>query len=55
MTSAFFSASIFGAGLILGYALRAWRVQRRGASSSYGASRHTPEPTSTFGHARRAF
>lgn len=55
MTSAFVSASVFGAGLILGYALRAWRVQRRDANSSYGTSRRTPQPTSTFGHARRAF
>lgn len=55
MTSAFFSASIFGAGLILGYALRAWRVQGRGANSLYGAARQTSQPTSTFGHARRAF
>ncbi|WP_130211903.1 hypothetical protein [Bradyrhizobium genosp. SA-3] len=50
MASAFVSASIFGAGLILGYALRAWRVQRRAASSG-----ETSTPTSTFGHARRAF
>ncbi len=28
MTSTFVSASIFSAGLILGYTLRAWRVQR---------------------------
>lgn len=57
MTSAFVSASIFGAGLILGYALRAWRVQRRTVNSSRGPSRRTsqPAPTSTFGHARRAF
>lgn len=57
MTSAFVSAFIFGAGLILGYALRAWRVQRSPVGSSGDASRQAvgPTPTSTFGHARRAF
>jgi len=57
MTSAFVSALIFSAGLISGYALRAWRVQRSPANSSRGASRRTagPTPTTTFGHARRAF
>ncbi|WP_143035550.1 hypothetical protein [Bradyrhizobium sp. Rc2d] len=49
MASAFVSASIFGAGLIVGYALRAWRVQRTARSGE------TSTPTSTFGHARRAF
>ena len=57
MTSAFVAASIFGAGLIVGYALRAWRAQPRGATSVRGASHRMsePAPTSTFGHARRAF
>jgi len=57
MTSAFLSAFIFSAGLISGYALRAWRVQRSPARSSRDASRRTagPTPTTTFGHARRAF
>ena len=57
MASALVSASIFGTGLILGYVLRAWRVQRGDANSSRGTSRRAvqPTPTSTFGHARRAF
>jgi len=57
MTSAFVSAFVFSLGIILGYALRAWRVLRSPANSSRGIL-HRPagaRPVSTFGHARRAF
>ncbi len=54
MTSAFVSALIFFAGIILGYALRTWRTT---TNEPCGTSRRTarPTPNSTFGHARRAF
>jgi len=48
-------ASIFLAGLFVGYALRAWPSQRRLEKTSRGRSRDPAPQTTTFGHARRAF
>lgn len=48
-------ASIFLAGLLVGYALRAWPSQRRLEKSLRGRSRGSAPQTTTFGHARRAF
>lgn len=53
IASASVSVSIFCAGLILGYVIHAWRIQRKLSDSSRQSVRSPP--TSTFGHARRAF
>jgi hypothetical protein len=55
MMPALSSASIFFAGLLVGYALCARQSQRQIATSSRYASRKSGAPTTTFGHARRAF
>ena len=57
MVSASLFASLFCSGLVLGYALRACNVRRRlvNVFPSIARSSAKPAPTSTFGHARRAF
>jgi hypothetical protein len=55
MIPALSSASIFFAGLLVGYVLRVWQLQRRVATSLRYASRKSAPTTTTFGHARRAF
>jgi hypothetical protein len=57
MIPALSSASIFVffAGLLVGYVLRVWQLQRRVAASLRYASRKSAPTTTTFGHARRAF
>ncbi|MBR0717257.1 hypothetical protein [Bradyrhizobium liaoningense] len=55
MISALTSASIFFAGLFVGYALRASRSQQRLERLDHDALRRSRAPTTTFGHARRAF
>jgi hypothetical protein len=53
MLSVLTSASIFYAGLIVGLALSRSRGRRERAHRD--ASRRSTTPTTTFGHARRAF
>ena len=55
MIPALSSASIFFAGLLVGYVLRVWQLQRRVATSLRYASRKSAPTTTTFGHAKRAF
>jgi hypothetical protein len=65
MLAALILSSMFFAGFLLGYAVRAWRSHKRRThdlmyapyrAGSQGISFRQPrQQTSTFGHARRAF
>ncbi|WP_156164486.1 hypothetical protein [Bradyrhizobium sp. LTSP885] len=56
-TALFILAAMFAAGFLSGYAMRAWRSQKRRARYvMHGAYQSKPKrQASTFGHPRRAF